>query len=236
MITNETLRKELVPIDRHRARLNAIQLAPNLATIPGFMEDTDEHTESLRAIQRVPNKIKGELLRQMEFNSNWRYEEVSILLGKGFSLFVGDDFLLKCKYAAEFRVGEQLVMSTKEDRWDKHIVYNGDMPDSVIEKVVRIDKLSCHTHYRTYTGSLGTDKLFEDLEYLVVSTSPLPISSLFIKVDPFLLAFRRKENHRPMIEVSESGRIEKIRQTVGKYGFLIVGMWDMDKEVFAGCL
>ena len=154
-------------------------------------------------------------------------------MSKRFSLFVGDDFLLKCKYAANFRVGKQLVMSTEEGRWHKHIIYKGDMPDSLIAKVVSIDKLQHHTHYRTYTGSLGTEELFEGLEYLVVSTSPLPTGSLFIKVDPFLLVFRRTESSRPMIEVSEKGKIKKVRQSVGQYGFLIVGMWDMDNEVFA---
>lgn len=233
MITNETLRKELVPIDRHRARLNAIQLAPNLATIPDFMEDTDGHTKSLRDIQGIPDRVNEELLRRMEHNSNWRYKEISILLGKGFSLFVGDDFLLKCKYAASFRDRVRLTETCKEDSWDKRIVYSGDMPDSLIAKVVSIDKLGQHTHYRTYTGSLGTKELFEDLEYLVVSTAPLPIESSFIKVDPFLLVFRRKENYDPMIEVSERGRIKEIRQSVGQYGFLIVGMWNMDEEVFA---
>lgn len=233
IITNETLREGLVPIDRHRARLNAIQLSPHLSTIPDFMENINEHTESLRTIQDAPDKINDELLRQMERGSNWRKKEISILLANGFPLFVGDDFLLKCKYAAGFRFGTELVKSCKGDRWDKPIIYNGDMPDSVIEKVVKIDKLSRHTHYRTYTGSLGTKELFADLEYLVVSTSPLPISSSFVKVDPFLLTFRRENGSYPMIDVSESGRIKEIRQTVGIYGFLIVGMWDMDEEVFA---
>lgn len=233
MITNEILREELCPIDRHRARLNAIQGAPHLVAIPDFMEDVDEHTKKLRDIQGIRDKINEELLEQMKRKSNWRYKEISILLDNGFNFFVGDDFLLKCRYAASFRSSGRLTETLKNDRWDKCIIYNGDMPDSVIAKVVSIDRLNLHSHYRTYTGSLGTKELFEDLEYLVVSTAPLPVGSSFVKTDPFLLVFRREDDDRPMIEVSEKGRIKEIRQKVGEYGFLIVGMWDMDREVFA---
>lgn len=234
MITNKKLREELVPIDRHRARLNAIQFSPHLTIAPDFMQDIGGHEKRLRTAQHRSDKINEELVKKIKYNSNWSGEEISILLSNGFSLFIGDDFLLRCKYAASFRTDTELTESVKGDRWDKRIVYNGDMPDSIIAKVVTIDNLRYHTHYRTYTGSLGTEELFKGLEYLVVSTAPLPVGKTFIKVDPFLLAFRRKENNRPMIEVSESGEIKEIRQQVGEYGFLIVGMWDMNNEVFSG--
>ncbi len=189
----------------------------------------DQHRLKIAAVRQIPIAEISDTAWKIQTGSNWRHAEVYLLLQMGFSLFVGDDFLQRCRYAAHFR-GERLTVTTIEERWDEEISYSGDIPESVLDKVGLLDSLDTHGHRFDYTGGMTLTQRSPELEYLVVSTSPLPVTT-FQRTDPFLLAFRRK-SVRPMIEVSPKGKIIEIEETLGKYGFLIVGMWDLEGEVF----
>jgi len=192
---------------------------------------TDEH---LKRLMRIKNIIDEDTLNEAKLianNSGWYYKEIVDLFRNGFCRFVGLDFLKRCKYAAGLIAGNEKDCEQVVKYRDKKgyiigkVNYAGDIQDSILDKIERINSLSKHWH----TG-LTTNWHLNNISYMVVSTVPLPIS-IEDPTDPILLAFK-KWTDTPIYR-SVKGKIETINRMdkIGSHEFVIVGIWDIDKEI-----